>query len=136
MKVTVDANVLFSALLKKGATRKLWFDPEMKLYAPEVLLDEFKKYSGFLQKKFNGTEEEFRQLSEKLLVQVRFVADNQLKPFLPAAAFLLDDEKDWLYLACALKEDTIIWSNDSGFKRQARVKVKTTTELMKETGLL
>lgn len=136
MKVTVDANSLFSALLRKGKSRKIWFDPVVELYAPYFLLKEFQKYSSFLQKKFLGNAKEFRLLSKKLLSQVFFIQDNELKPYLPAAASLSDDPKDWLYLACALKEDTIIWSNDKEFKKQSRIKIKTTGEMIKEIGSL
>jgi len=136
MKVTVDANVLFSALIKKGKTRKIWFGPEIELFSPKYLLIEFQKYAGFLRRKFKGTEEEFTTISKKLLLQINFVSDQELKPFLPAVIFLIDDPKDWLYLACALKEDTIIWSNDKGFKKQKRIHTKTTTEMIEEFGTL
>jgi len=136
MKVTVDANILFSALLRKGMTRRIWFVPEIELYAPEFLLTELHKYGAFLQKKFNGPKEEFMMLLEKLILQVRFIPDHQLKPFLPAAASLSKDSKDWLYLACALKKDTIIWSNDKDFKYQTRIKALTTEEIKKEFGVL
>ena len=136
MKVTVDANILFSALLRKGVTRKIWFLPEIELFAPEFLLIEFIKYKLFLQKKFNGTEGEFKLLSQKLLSQVQFISDYQLKPFLPAAASLSSDSKDWLYFACALMEDTIIWSNDKGFKAQNRIRIFTIDEIKEELGML
>lgn len=136
MRATIDANILFSTLIRKGLTRKIWFGPEMNLYAPRFLLVEFQKYHGFLQKKFRGTDEEFKLLSQKLLSQVKFVPDQELNPFLPAAASLIKDPKDWLYLACALKEDTVIWSNDKGFKKQGRIKIFSTTEMKEETGAL
>jgi len=136
MKVTVDANILFSALLKSGATRKLWFGPEIELHAPGFLLKEFKKYSGYLKGKFAGSEEEFQLLCNKTISQILFIEDSELLPFLPAAASLIKDPKDWLYLACALKEDTIIWSEDKGFKKQNRVKTLATKEMIKEFGRL
>jgi len=136
MKATVDANILFSSLLRKGITRKIWFGPEIELYATEFLLTESKKYSSFLRKKFSGTDEECRLLLQALFSQLSLVKDADLKPFLPAAASLLKDPKDWLYLACALQEDTIIWSNDKHFKEQKRVRAMTTSELVKEIGTL
>jgi predicted nucleic acid-binding protein len=136
MRVTVDANILFSALIKEGKTRRVWFNPEIELCAPQFLLKEFLKYRDYLLKKFSGTPEEFQNLSKTILLQVFFVSDSGLKPFLPAAAYLSNDAKDWLYLACALKEDTIIWSNDREFKKQKRIKIKTTKEMIEETGML
>jgi predicted nucleic acid-binding protein len=136
MKATIDANILFSALLKKGMTRKILFGPEMNLCAPKFLLIEFLKYKKYLKSKFGGTEEEFEALLQKIISQIRFVPDEELKPYLPAARTLAEDPKDWLYLACALKEDTIIWSNDRGLKKQGRIRVFTTHEMKKEFGNL
>lgn len=136
MKVTIDANILFSALLRKGPTRKILFNPEIELYAPRFLLTEFQKHTVFLIKKFGGDKEEFAVLCQTILLQIHFVQDKELQPFLPAAASLLQDPKDWLYLACSLKEDTLLWSNDKGFKKQSRVKVKTTAEMIDTVGML
>ena len=136
MKVTVDANVLFSCLIKDGVTRHVWFSPSINLYAPEFLVDEFKKYGPLLLKKYGGGQENFTALSEKILGIVEFTQDKDLAPFLPAASSLLQDKKDVLYLACALREDTIIWSNDKGFKKQRRIEVKNTAEMVEEFGML
>lgn len=136
MKATADANILFSALLRKGETRKLWFNPEIELYSPRFVLTEFQKYSGYLLEKSRLKERDFKALCQGLVSQISFVPDSELKPYLPAAASLARDEKDWLYIACALKEDTIIWSEDKGFKKQNRVRVLTTKEMMKEFGAL
>ncbi len=130
MKITVDANILFACLIREGQTRKMWFNPELQLFAPSFIIVEFLKYKKLIQKKFGSKEKEFDRLVELVLNQINFVSDDELKPFLPAAVFLLEDSKDWLYLACALKEDTIVWSNDKGFKKQKRVGVKTTSEMI------
>ena len=132
MKVTIDANVLFSALIKQGITRKILFNPELGLYSPSFLFIEIDKYKPLLLKKFSGKEEEFEGLMQKIVSQIQIIPDQELKPFLYAAKSLSKDEKDWLYLACALKEDTIIWSNDKDFKKQNKVKVFSTNELLKE----
>ena len=89
-----------------------------------------------MEKKSRLNKTEFWLLSEKLLSQIHFVEDQELKPYLPAAATLSTDPKDWLYIACALKEDTIIWSNDKGMKNQQRIKALSTQEMQKEFGLL
>jgi len=136
MRITVDANILFSCLIKDGMSRRVWMSPSINLYAPEFILQEFKKYAPLLLKKFGGRQEDFESIAEKLLGIVEFVPDGELIPFLPAANSLLQDKKDLLYLACALREDTAIWSNDLGFKRQQRVAVKNTAEMIGEFGSL
>ena len=136
MKLVVDANVLFSALLRKGLTRHLWFHPEMQLFAPEFILNEALSHNAELLKKYGGTREEFLRLFECLAGQVSLVSDSDLKPYLPAASTLSQDSKDWLYLACALYANAAIWSQDKDFQGQARVEIKTTIELANEIGLL
>ena len=134
MGLTVDANVLFSALLKKGETRRIMFREEITLFAPSFLKTEYDKYRNYLRKKFVGNDKEFNIIQDKLLSLITFVGEANLKPYIPAAASLIKDENGWLYLACALKENTAIWSNDKEFKKQSRVEIKTTEELIKEFG--
>ncbi len=136
MKVTVDANILFSCLIKGGLTRKVWLSPTLSLYSPDFILEELEKYRPLLLKKHGGSEEQLSALLEKMLRVVRFVPDKELLPFIPAASTLLKDKKDIFYLACALKEGTVVWSNDKGFKSQKRAGVFTTEEMAKEFGHL
>lgn len=136
MKLVVDANVFFSSMLRKGLTRKLFFNPETKLFAPEFLLQEILKYEKELLKKYSGRREEFYKLFKLLVKQINFVPDKYLKPYLPAASSLSNGSKDWLYLACALYADAVIWTRDKEFQKQKRVKIKTTVQLAKELGSL
>lgn len=136
MKVTADANVLFSSLLRDGMTRSIWFSPVLQLYAPKFMLKEFTKYRAHLIRKYAGTETEFNRLLENIISCVVWIPDEDLKPFIPAAISLTEDQKDILYLACALKEGTIIWSNDKHLKKQKRIPVKTTPEMAEEYGHL
>ncbi|MFA6049052.1 MAG: PIN domain-containing protein [Candidatus Micrarchaeia archaeon] len=136
MKLVADANVLFSALLRKGMTRRLWFHPEARLYAPEFLMQEAAGHQSELLKKYAGTREEVLRMLGLLARQVELVPDSKLLPYLPAATALSSDSKDWLYLACALHVDAAIWTHDKEFQRQKRVKIKTTQELAEELGLL
>ncbi len=136
MKATADANILFACLIKNGETRKIWFNPKLKLYAPAYIINEFLKYKNQLEKKSALNNQAFEKLLHNAIAQLNLVPDSELNPFLTAAKTLSKDSKDWLYLACALKEDTIIWSNDKEFKNQSRIKIRTTTELMDEAGHL
>lgn len=131
MKLVVDANVLFSALIREGATRRLWFRSQVELCAPAMIIVELIKYKKHISTKFSETES-LESLTEKVLSRVRIVGEDSLKPFIPAAKTLIEDPKDWIYLACALKEDAAIWTNDRHFMQQKRVKIRTTTELLQE----
>ena len=136
MKVTVDANVLFACLIKDSTTRKLFFNPALSLFAPEFIVEELLQHIIEIRGKSALGEEELHRLIAKVFGQLTLVPDRALKPFLPAAASLVKDPKDWLYLSCALHEDTLIWSNDNDFSEQKRVRVVTTKELIALVGLL
>ena len=136
MRVTVDANALFACLIKDPGTRRLFFNPVLDLFAPEFIVEELLKHVPEIRVKSGLSEEELFRLIEIVFSQINMVPDKNLKPFLPAAASLVDDPKDWLYLACALREDTVIWSNDNDFRMQNRVKVFDTKELISMAGSL
>lgn len=47
MDLVVDANILFSVLIKKGKTEELLFKDTIHLFAPEFLFDEFEWKSNY-----------------------------------------------------------------------------------------
>jgi predicted nucleic acid-binding protein len=132
VKIVADANVLFAALLKDGFTRKLLLSPELAVYAPEFIAREFAAKRPELQAKYLGKPEELSRLLAVLLSNIRLIPDSALAPYLPAAASLSNDNKDWLYIAAALESGADLWSNDKGFQGQRRVRVWTTSQLAKE----
>ena len=136
MKVTVDANILFACLIKDSTTRRLFFNPALTLFAPEFIVDELLRHIFEIQEKSGLSEDKLHRLVVKVFGQLTLVLDKSLKPFVPAAASLVDDPKDWLYLSCALHGDTAIWSNDNDFSPQKRVKAYTTKELVALVGAL
>ncbi|MEK6954462.1 MAG: PIN domain-containing protein [Candidatus Micrarchaeota archaeon] len=136
MRIVIDANILFAALLRKGLTRRLLFNSDIKLLAPGFILAEFIKHRNYLIGKFDHSPDEFDELSSNILSVIELVPDNELEPYLGASKTLVTDLKDCLYIAVALKENAAIWSNDGGMKTQRRIKVYTTDELASEFGLL
>jgi predicted nucleic acid-binding protein len=136
MRVTVDANILFACLIKDSATRRLVLNPTLTLFTPEFLKDELATHIIEIKEKSGMNDEELLLMIQKVFAQVTFVPDKDLKPFLNAAANLIADPKDWLYIACALHEDTVIWSNDNDFGSQKRIRILKTKELVSIVGSL
>ncbi len=135
MKLVVDANVLFAALLKNGWTRQVWVSPNIQLVAPRYLLAEFESKRRVLLSKFKpGTELEFDGVATRLLSYVRWVENAQTDPFLGAAQSLVSDPDDLDYLACALYSGADLWTSDKGFSNQKRVRVWTTAQLVELLG--
>ena len=48
MKLVVDANVLFAALIKKSSTAELLISDKLQFFAPEFLFAEFSKYEELI----------------------------------------------------------------------------------------
>ncbi len=128
MKLVVDANVLFSALLKDSITRKLISDRRLELFAPKFLLVEFLKYSKELQEKSKLSQENFFAISQQIISRIDFVADEQILIFFEAAKKLITDKKDAPYVACSLALNADLWSNDKQIINP-RIKVWNTKQV-------
>lgn len=134
MRLAVDTNILISALLKKSLSRKLWFEAEIELCAPEYVVDELHESEAEILEKFDGSPTEFAKLENLLLKKIKLIRAETLLPFLSASRTIIEDEGDLAFIACALYLGCDIWSNDKDFKRQGRIRAWTTEELAKELG--
>ena len=60
MDLVIDANVLFSVLIKRGKTEEIIFETDLYLFSPEFIFEEFDKYKEKILGKTERTDEEFR----------------------------------------------------------------------------
>jgi putative PIN family toxin of toxin-antitoxin system len=137
MKIVVDANILFAALIKKGLTAELLMSDKLQLFAPEFLFAEFSKYKDLILKKTHRNEGEFNQFLEYLKEQIVIVPKKEILPFMDEAVKISPDPKDTTYIALAIAINGNIWSNDKRLKNnQFNINVYTTEELLKRTGFI
>jgi len=61
MDLVIDANILFSVVIKNGATEEILFNEDLHLFAPEFLFEEFAKYRDILLAKTERTQQEFNK---------------------------------------------------------------------------
>ena len=130
MILVVDANILFSALIKNSLTAELIFNEDITLYTCEFILEEFFKYEDVIQKKTHRTKEEFIQIMHQLKEVISVVPKEEYLSFMNEAEKISPDIKDTLYFALALKLNCAIWSNDKQLKKQDKIKVYSTSEIM------
>lgn len=132
MQLVIDANILFSALIKNSRTRKILFDENIELFAPEFILVEFEKYKSVILKKTKKSEKEFEQLKEifKELIELIPFEDYEFK--LNTAKQISPDLKDCDYFAIALIRRCPLWSNDKLLKEQKIIQVFSTEDLVKK----
>ena len=137
MKLVVDANILFAALIKEGSTAELLISDKLQLFAPEFLFTEFTKYKELILKKTHRSHEEFNQLLDILKEQIIIVPKKQIRAFIDKTEKISPDPKDTVYLALALALKSNIWSNDKRLKQgQEKITVFSTEELIEKTNIL
>ncbi len=130
MQLVVDANILFSALIKDSVTSDLIVDNSLNLVSVEFIFEEFGKYKSLIKEKTERTEEEFDRFMEIILKKITLVPYEEFKSFITEAEKISPDPKDTEYLALALKLNCFLWSNDKKIKPQEKVKVYSTEDLM------
>jgi len=137
MKLIVDANVLFAALIKEGSTAELLISDKLQLFAPEFLFTEFAKYKQLILRKTHRNEEEFNHFLEILKEQISIVPKKEITPFMDEANKISPDPKDTIYLALAIALKSNIWSNDKKLKQdQTKITIYSTDELIEKTDLI
>jgi len=137
MKLVVDANILFAALIKEGSTAELLISDKLQLFAPEFLFTEFAKYEELILKKIHRSREEFDQFLDLLKEQITVIPKKEIIPFMDKAEKISPDPKDIVYLALAFALKSSIWSNDKKLKKgQEEITVFSTEELIEKTDFL
>ena len=131
MKIVIDTNVLFSALLKDSLTRRLILEYEDKFLFPIFIFEEMRRHQAHLLAKSRMEETDFSKLLDLLLRKVIVVPTTELRTKEKEAKALAQDidPDDAIFFACALAHDATIWSDDKALKGQDKVSVITTKEM-------
>jgi predicted nucleic acid-binding protein len=133
MKLVLDSNIIFSALIKKSTTRNIILSDVFELHAPEYIFSEIAKHKELLLRKCKMNEEELDALLLLLQKHIRLVPKEKYNEKMALAEDILKDidVTDSPFLALAMALNCPVWSNDGHFKQQDRVEVHTTKELIK-----
>lgn len=129
MNFVVDANILFSILIKKGKTEDIMFNEEVHVFAPEFIFEEFSKYTTMILEKTERRKEEFEELLNILKMKIKTVPNEETKKYLLEASRICPDKNDIEYFALALKLHCPIWSQDKELRQQSAIKIYSTEEL-------
>ena len=119
MKLIVDADILFSALIKNGATRELMLNDRLILYAPEFVFEEFLNHLNELEQKTQTEAYKLQDIAQMLITEsdLKIVSLKEIKSYKEKARKISPDPNDVLYFATALKMNCGIWSNDKRLKK-------------------
>lgn len=110
MRLVVDANVLFAALLKEGATRKIFRAGQLEFYSPSFVLEEFSRHKTALLDKSEASERELFEVFEKLEKIIVFAERDEYDAHVDEALLACEDENDAPYVALAAFLNCGVWS--------------------------
>jgi len=130
MKIVIDANILFSALIVKGRTDELILRNSLELFAPDFLLKEFNKYLLLILEKTRRSDQEILNAYNLIIKRITFIKENDFSDYITNAEEICPDENDIFYFALALKLNCGIWSNDKLLKNQEVITVYSTSDLL------
>ena len=130
MKLVIDTNIIISALIKDGISRRIIVSPLIHFVTPEYTLQEISKYEKLICKKAKLNHDEFKLLLNLIFENITIIPKKEYKAFLSPAKKSTEDINDIAFIALclALKVDGI-WSDDYHFKTQKDVIIYRTKEL-------
>ena len=134
MRIIIDSNTLFSALIKDSTTRQLILKYDDTFLFPSYIFEEMKKHENELYKKSGMNKKDFNTFLNLILKKVEIVPKATLYPYKKEAQELVKniDPDDATFIACALAyPNSIIWSNDKKLKKLKDIKVLSTKEIIK-----
>lgn len=136
MKLVVDTNIIFKALIKMSRARAILLNPNHQFYLPEYALEEVERHLSLIRDKSGLSEEEVKLALSILLTNIQVVPAEDILGKWDEAERIIGkiDTGDIPFIALALiiKCDGI-WSDDKDLKRQEKVKVWSTSEMIQGT---
>jgi len=134
MKLVVDTNILFS-FFRDTIVRKIIVNSKilgLELFIPEYALEELVANKSKIMKYANITSEEYFEFVISVLRYfVKTVPSSFFEDLKEEAKKISPHVKDSPFFALALKLNCGIWSNEKRLKRQSRVNVFSTKEIVR-----
>ncbi len=133
MKILADTNRIMAALIKDSNSRKIIRESNIEFVTIGLSKEELQKYKDYIKEKSGVTDEEFKYLFNRLMINVSVLRDDLIKPFMQEAKSIMDDidKKDAPFIAAALATNLPIWSDDKHFEEQNKIKIFKTHDLVK-----
>ncbi len=131
MRLVVDANIIMAALIGRGFTLDMLYSEKLELLSPEFVMLEIENHKDEVVSKSGLSGSDVSIFLDAVKSRINIIPSEELKAFVKEAEELSPDPNDFQYFALALKLSCPIWSNDKELKKQSRIPVFTTEELLK-----
>jgi len=138
MRLVVDSNVLFTYFWRNSALNRI-LDHDVKLFSPEYALTEIEKHREEIIEKAKMKENDFSGYFYLLKQSVDFAPKSSYERYLEeaekVAGYFSDAEKEEIrddadFLALSMALGCPLWSNDALLKKQGKVAVFSTYEII------
>lgn len=120
MKIIVDTNILFSAMLSQGSDlRQILNNQDLAIFAPNYIFLELFKHKEKLLKLSKQSEAEIYLFLNYLLERIKFISPDLVstKHYQVAYELCRDvDEADTPFVALSLELNAALWSGDKRLK--------------------
>lgn len=139
MRIVLDTNILLTFFWRHSVFKEISQKQLFEFFSPEYALEEINKYAKEITKKANISKKQFENILSELAEIVDFVAFEEYSKFLKEAKnltfdFSREQENEFLkdldFYALSLKLNCPIWSNDLLFKKQQKIYVLNTKEII------
>ena len=132
MNLVIDTNIFISALIKDNLVRETIVHSRHNLLFPEFEFEEIRKHKLEIIRKSGLSEKEFDILLLRLINYVKIIPTDIISNYKRQASEIIGkiDQDDSIFVATALAFDCPIWSEDKHFKKQNKIKVYTTKEVL------
>ena len=126
MRVVVDSNIIFSALLVKNSKiRDILFNRKHRFYSPNYFFSEIFKHKEKILRYTHLDETEVYEYLNRILEKIQFIRGEVISKENRLTAFELCkeiDEKDSPFIALALEIDAYVWTGDKKLKKGLEAK--------------
>ncbi|MBU0591538.1 hypothetical protein KKF81_02910 [Candidatus Micrarchaeota archaeon] len=136
MKLVVDTNRIIPALGRHGVSRKIITHFKGELITIGFSIEELMAHKKEILKKAQISETDLEMILEKLFSKLIVLDDWIIEEYMDQAKEIMEriDSTDVPFIAAALATQSSIWSDDKHFKKQNKIKVLTTKELIELLG--
>ena len=132
MKIIIDTNKIISSLIRDGISRKILFNKNFDFFTPDYSISEIQEHKEEIFEKTHLNDGEFEILLSLIFERIDIVPEEDYKNMIIDASNLISDKDDAPFLATAFSLNVDgIWSDDSHFLEQNKIKIFKTEDMMK-----
>ena len=133
MKIIVDTNRIIAGLLKDSTCRKILLNENFDFYTPEFLLEEIENHQNMILEKSSLNENTLQIVFELILERIKVVPKSKFYKYYQEGINIIGgvdmDDVPFISLALSMSNDGI-WSEDKDFRKQKRIRIWSTKELI------